>query len=290
MNKKPASKSKAEVGIPSIEELLNDTKAFPVIDEKGRMQRTHRDVFIRYISETYGVKRAEVVEVLNRSGKDEFYKRQKLAEIAGIMKKEYDMKNYIRNAEMVKKYGREGLTAIVTAAKKSNVHPYHADKVAVWLGLDRVEDVIQMIPYREEAKDLTKLLGENVSSLRAYDQGNRLHIFFYCKSDAEFSAKAEGKSKEEVEKILTLGNIKYKNMFGRFHILNGMLTPNIRDNEDEEQEHAIPVGAKIDAEHLSHGVYKDAQGVSRDDPFANVTGGEEEPGIGEEELDFSHNR
>lgn len=263
MDKKPASKSKAEVGIPSIDELLNDTKAFPVIDEESRMQRTHRDTFIKYVSKTYGVKRAKVVEVLNRSGKDEFYKRQKLAEIAGIMKKEYDMDNYIRNAEMVKKYGREGLTAIAAAAKKSNVHPYHADKVAVWLGLDKAEDVIQMIPYREEVRDLTKLLGENVASLRAYDQGNRLHIFFYDRADAEFSTRAEGKSKEEIEELLNIENIKYKDMFGRFHILGGMITPRFPDSEEPE---SIRVNTTIS--NLTDAAY-------RQDPLERFTGGEE---------------
>jgi hypothetical protein len=270
MNKKPASKSKAK--IPPLEILVNDKPGGELANDIGVFPLEEDLNFIAHIEATYGINPIEVAEVLKHSKKDEFNKRYKLAELAAIMKKKYDMTNYIRNAELVKKYGREGITAIVTAAKKSKVHPYHADKVAVWLGLDNAEDVIQMIPYREEVRDLTKLLTADVVPLRAYDESNRLYIFFHNKSDAEFSAKAEGKSKEEVEKILITGNVKYKNMYSRFYLLKGILTPDIKSREDledgENQEQSIPFGAKITPEHLTHGVY-----TGKDDPLKNFTCG-----------------
>jgi|GEM_PF-3216738 len=237
-----------------------------MINENAEIGKVIRgDCFVQHIMIQYGVDGADVMQVLGSSSKEDPLKREKLAEIAAQLKKEYCLNDYVRNAELVKRYGRADVMSMANAAMERNMDFYVVESTARALGLNNTNDIMQFIPYSEEAKDLMTLMGDSAVPFKTHDNKGKLHIFFYDRTDAELEARIERDfSKQDMDRLLKRAGIKYNTRYKIFHLLNGRLTPTDNDPENIEDEETMPI-QETSLENITDGHY-------RDDPMEKCVG------------------
>lgn len=200
------------------EELLQDSEVFPRIDVDKEISRLTEDPLVGYISDRFRIKRDDVLTVKNYADKMDQVDRLKLIEQAALLKSDFGMNNYVRNAALIQKYGYESVREIAKSAEKPS-DVYFLDSCSKLFNLNN-EDMVNIAPSAEQVREVLEIAGGNAEILKAYDHRGEPHFYISLIPKEEIGKNiCNITAKEFLDFELSHTNLDQRRVNGRFKIL-----------------------------------------------------------------------
>jgi hypothetical protein len=254
--------------------MVQDRKLFPNMHVNEKIVGTVDPLvsLAQEISTQYNIKMADILKVMDDSGKTDLDKG--LNEIVQPVKLivEYGMRNYSRNAEIIKRYGFDMINYMAKEVKKGE-QVYSICLLAEKHDLRKL-DMAKLIPYAEHTEMFLNITNEEFYVFKTRDSNSHLHFYASPMANTELNKKLKNPpSQEDVEKIIQGSGATQKILKDIFHLIDQpedifeIMKPEVRTEN-------LPM------EHRLNGTY-------RDDPFAAIKlTGVKAPSAGQQ-LDFS---